>query len=101
MNKANWLTCRVAVDKRYKHQAGRGGSRRKRRGMDTRLWVPTSQVKCHCPKIRVDHSYLLLDTESGDDGGDGSGSNAASRYDEDDYDEDYYDDYQNDDGGHR
>ena len=100
MNNANWLTCRVAVDKRYKHQAGRGGSRRKRRGMDTRLWVPTSQVKCHCPKIRVDHSYLLLDTEIGDAGGDDSG-NAASRYDEDDYDEDYYDDYQNDDGGHR
>ena len=41
---------RVAVDKRYKHQAGRGG-RRKRRGMDTRLWVPTSQLKCHCPKV--------------------------------------------------
>ena len=89
---------RVAVDKRYKHDAGRGGgSRRKRRGTDTRLWVPTSQVKCHCPKIRVDHSYLLLDT----DGEDGR-NDAASRYEEDgDYDEDYYDDYQNDDDGRR
>ena len=91
----------MAVDKRYKHDAGRGGgvgSRRKRRGTDTRLWVPTSQVKCHCPKIRVDHSYLLLDTDSGDDGGE----RGASRYEEDgDYDEDYYDDYQNDDDGRR
>ena len=94
MKDPNYLTFRVAVDKRYKHQSGRGGSRRKRRGMDTRLWVPTSQVKCHCPKIRVDHSYLLLDTDNDEDTG-------ANRYDEDDYDEEYYDDYQNDDDGHR
>ena len=50
-NFARELSHRVAVDKRYKHEAGRGGSRRKRRGMDTRLYVPTSQLKCHCPKV--------------------------------------------------
>ena len=46
-------------------------------------------------QIRVDQSYLLLDTD-GDDG-------RASRYndEDDDYDEDYYDEYQNDDDGHR
>lgn len=94
-----WTVFRVAVDKRYKHEAGRGGSRRKRRGMDTRLYVPTSQLKCHCPKIRVDHSYLLLDTDADTDGG--GSSSSASRYGEDDYDEDYYEDYQNDDDGRR
>jgi netrin 1 len=56
------LSSRVAVDKRYKHDSG-GSSRRKRRGQDTRLWVPTKQLKCRCPKIRVDQSYLLLDKD--------------------------------------
>ncbi len=68
---------RVAVDKRYKHNSGVGG--KKRRGQSTRLWVPTKQLRCRCPKIRTDSSYLLLDKGDGSEGG------------RDDYDE--YGDY--------
>ncbi len=37
----------------------------------TTLWVRTKHLRCRCPKIRPDSSYLILDTEG--DGSDGGG----------------------------
>ncbi len=48
------------MDKRYKHS---GPSRRFRRGQMTTMWVRTKHLRCRCPKIRPDSSYLVLDTE--------------------------------------
>ena len=62
-----WTTFRVIVDKRYK-RAPSGGPRL-HRGQETTLWVRSKHLRCRCPKIRVDQSYLILDELDGGGGG--------------------------------
>lgn len=59
-----WTRFRIEVDKRYKSPKG---NMKFRRGQLTYLWVKTKNLKCRCPKIRPNKSYLLLD-EVGYDG---------------------------------
>lgn len=59
-----WTRFRVEVDKRYKSPP-RGASKF-RRGQSTYLWVRTKHLRCRCPKIRPNTSYLVLDEVSKD-----------------------------------
>jgi len=57
-----WTGFKVQVNKRYRHT---GKGRRFRRGHLTTLWVRTKHLRCRCPKIRPDSSYLILDQDGG------------------------------------
>ena len=56
-----WTRFRIEIDKRYKSPRG---NLKFRRGQLTYLWVKTKSLKCRCPKIRPNKSYLLLDEVS-------------------------------------
>ena len=58
-----WTRFRIEVDKRYKGAKGM----KLRRGQLTYLWVRTKNLRCRCPKIRPNKSYLVLDNTSYDD----------------------------------
>ena len=58
-----WTVFKVVVDKRYKHDNGRG---KMRKGQESELWIRTKYLRCRCPKIRVDSSYLILNEASTD-----------------------------------
>ena len=66
-----WTRFRIEIDKRYKSPKG---NLKFRRGQLTYLWVKTKNLKCRCPKIRPNKSYLLLDEVNygGNDGDVGS-----------------------------
>ena len=66
-----WTRFRIEIDKRYKSPKG---DLKFRRGQLTYLWVKTKNLKCRCPKIRPNKSYLLLDEVNygGSDGDVGS-----------------------------
>ena len=53
-----WTRFKIEIDKRYKSPKG---NLKFRRGQLTYLWVKTKNLKCRCPKIRPNKSYLLLD----------------------------------------
>ena len=61
-----WTRFRIEVDKRYKARRGM----RFKRGQLTYLWVRTQALRCRCPKIRPNRSYLVLDNLRYTDGGD-------------------------------
>ena len=54
-----WTRFRVEIDKRYKSPAR--GNLKFRNGQSTYLWVQSKHLRCRCPKIRPNASYLLLD----------------------------------------
>ncbi len=46
------------VDKRYRRMSE---APRFHGGQEVNLWVPTKNLRCRCPKMKVGASYLLLD----------------------------------------
>lgn len=57
-----WTKFKIQVDRRYKYSP----NWRMRRGEITTLWVRTKHLRCRCPRIREDTSYLILDSDPGD-----------------------------------
>lgn len=62
-----WTTFRVHVDKRYK-KSSRGP--RLHRGQETTLWVKTRNLRCRCPRIEENASFLIFDEIDDDEAGD-------------------------------
>eukprot|EP00095_Tigriopus_kingsejongensis_P011417 maker-scaffold993_size72668-snap-gene-0.17 protein:Tk11417 transcript:maker-scaffold993_size72668-snap-gene-0.17-mRNA-1 annotation:"Netrin-3" len=70
-----WTTFRVHVDKRYK-KSSRGP--RLHRGQETTLWVKTRNLRCRCPRIEENASFLIFDEfEDGNHHRDEGGKHSA------------------------
>ena len=92
-----WTRFRVEIDKIYKSPSR--GNMKFRQGQSTYLWVMSKHLRCRCPKIRPNASYLILDIvdqdedeneedeEDVDEGDDADDVDTYDSYDSYDYDE--------------
>jgi hypothetical protein len=80
----------VEIDKRYK--SPNKGSLKFRNGQSTYLWVKSKHLRCRCPKIRPNASYLILDVVDDEDDADAEDEDNEDN-EEDNDDVDNYDTY--------
>lgn len=87
-----WTRFRVEIDKRYKSPSR--GNLKFRQGQSTYLWVKSKHLRCRCPKIRPNASYLILDVVDDEDDEDNNNEDEDEDEDSDDVDDvDTYDSY--------
>ncbi|XP_040563899.1 netrin-1 [Lepeophtheirus salmonis] len=70
---SKWSRFSILVEKRYKKSKKRNRNNHFRRGEETYLWVKTKHLRCRCPKIRPNTSYLILNEDPDEDAGDKKG----------------------------